>query len=311
MPRKLDFTVETPTRDRLDLWLVDHLQDFSRSRIQTLITDGHITVNQGPCDRKTKLHPGDQIRILLPKTEPLELQPENIPLDILYEDDHLIILNKPPGMVVHPSAGHRTGTLVHALLHHCQGQLAGIGGIERPGIVHRLDKDTTGTLVIAKTDIALSHLQNQLREKTAKREYLGICYGSPREASGRIERPLGRDPKDRKKQAIVQIDKGGRRAVTHWKVQERMGNYSLLHFQLETGRTHQIRIHCLSINHPIVGDPIYSAGRSLGVKLEGQALHAWRLTLEHPVTGEEIVAMAPPPESFVTLMQVLRRRAAR
>lgn len=311
MPRKLDFTVETLSSDRLDLWLVDQLQDFSRSRIQTLINDGHVQINGEVCGKKAKFTIGDQIRVTLPKTEPLELHPEDIPIDVLYEDDHLIIVNKGAGMVVHPSPGHRTGTLVHALLHHCQGQLAGIGGVERPGIVHRLDKDTTGTLVVAKTDVALSHLQDQMRAKTAKREYLGVVYGSPREASGRIERPLGRDPKDRKKQAIVQIDQGGRRAVTHWKVQERMGNYSLLHFQLETGRTHQIRIHCLSMNHPIVGDPAYSAGRSLGVNLEGQALHAWRLTLEHPVTGEEIVAMAPPPESFVTLMNILRQRAAK
>ena len=311
MPRKLDFTVETPTSDRLDLWLVAHLQDFSRSRVQTLINDGHVQINGEVCGKKAKFKVGDQIRIILPKAEPLTLEPEDIPIEVLYEDDHLIIVNKPAGMVVHPSPGHRTGTLVHALLHHCQGQLAGIGGVERPGIVHRLDKDTTGTLVVAKTDVALSHLQEQMRAKSAKREYLGVVYGSPREASGRIERPLGRDPKDRKKQAVVQVDKGGRRAVTHWKVQERMGNYCLLHFQLETGRTHQIRIHCLSMQHPIVGDQTYSAGRSVGVKLNGQALHAWRLTLEHPVTGEEVVAMAQPPEDFVTLMNVLRLRAVK
>lgn len=309
MPRKLDFTVETPPSDRLDRWLADQLQDFSRSRIQTLLSDGHVWINGEVCSKKDKLQVGDQVRVVLPKTEPLDLTPEAIPLDILYEDADLIIVNKAAGMVVHPSPGHRSGTLVHALLHHCQGQLAGIGGIERPGIVHRLDKDTTGTLVVAKTDVALQHLQNQLREKTARREYLGIVYGAPREAAGKINKPLGRDPDDRKKQGIVPIDKGGRPAITHWAVQERMGNYSLLHFQLETGRTHQIRIHCQSMNHPIVGDKLYGAGRSVGVKLEGQALHAWRLTLEHPVTGESVVAMAPPPQDFVTLLQVLRQRA--
>ncbi len=308
MPRKVDFTVETATRDRLDRWLSDQLQDFSRSRIQTLLQDGYIRINGEVCTNKTgKLKVGDTVRVIFPKTEPLNLEPEDIPLDILFEDEHLIIVNKPVGMVVHPAPGHRTGTLVHALLHHCD-HLPGIGGVERPGIVHRLDKDTTGALVVAKTDVALQHLQKQLREKTARREYLGIVFGSSRDLLGRVDAPVGRHPNDRKKQAIVPEEKGGRHAVTHWKIQERLGNYSLMHFQLETGRTHQIRVHCQSMGNPIVGDQVYGAGRSVGVKLPGQALHAWRLSLEHPVSGEPVVAVAPPPPSFTKLLDVLRRR---
>ncbi|NJR69188.1 MAG: RluA family pseudouridine synthase, partial [Synechococcales cyanobacterium CRU_2_2] len=298
MPRKIDFIVETATVERLDRWLVDQLEDFSRSRIQTLLQDGYIRINGAVCTNRTsKLKLGDQVRVTFPKTEPLNLEPEDIPLDVLFEDDHLIIINKPVGMVIHPSPGHRSGTLVHALLFHCK-HLAGIGGIERPGIVHRLDKDTTGALVVAKTDVALQHLQTQLREKTARREYLGVVFGSSQEVSGTINAPIGRHPSDRKKQAIISEDQGGRAAVTHWRLQERLGNYSLMHFQLETGRTHQIRVHCQFMGNSIVGDPVYGSGRSIGVNLPGQALHAWRLSLVHPIGGEPVVAIAPPAVSF-------------
>lgn len=308
MPRKIDFIVETATVERLDRWLVDQLEDFSRSRIQTLLQDGYIRINGEVCTNRTsKLKLGDQVRVTFPKTEPLNLEPEDIPLDVLFEDDHLIIINKPVGMVIHPSPGHRSGTLVHALLFHCK-HLAGIGGIERPGIVHRLDKDTTGALVVAKTDVALQHLQTQLREKTARREYLGVVFGSSQEASGTINAPIGRHPSDRKKQAIIPEDQGGRAAVTHWRLQERLGNYSLMLFQLETGRTHQIRVHCQFMGNSIVGDPVYGSGRSIGVNLPGQALHAWRLSLVHPISGEPVVAIAPPPVSFTKLIEFLRRR---
>lgn len=280
---------------------------MSRSRIQQLIEQGNVKVNGQVCQsKKATVQTGDQIKITIPPAQPLDLKPQEIPLDILYEDEQLLILNKPAGLVVHPSAGHEDGTLVNALLAYCP--LAQIGGVQRPGIVHRLDKDTTGAITIAKTDLAYQSLQAQLKAKTAQREYLGIVYGSPRTDSGTIDQPIGRHPVDRQKNAIVPIEKGGRSAVTHWRVVERLGNYTLMHFQLETGRTHQIRVHSAYIGHPIVGDPVYSSGKSVGVNLPGQALHAWKLRLQHPVTGEWIEAQAPLPDVFAKLLEVLRRR---
>ena len=296
--------------DRIDRYLAQQLPDLSRSRIQQLIEQGNVQVNGTVCtSKKTTVQSGDQISLTIPEAKPLDLQPEAIPLDILYEDDTLIIVNKPAGLVVHPAAGHENGTLVNALLAHCQ-NLAGIGGVQRPGIVHRLDKDTTGAIVIAKTDFAHQHLQAQLKAKTARREYLGVVYGSPSATSGTIDQPIGRHLIDRKKMAVVPVEKGGRLAVTHWQLQERLGNYTLMHFQLETGRTHQIRVHSAYIGHPIVGDPLYSSGRNLGVNLTGQVLHAWRLQLLHPVTEELIEVTAPLPKTFSTLLDVLRRRGA-
>jgi len=296
--------------DRIDRYLAQQLPDLSRSRIQQLIEQGNVQVNGTVCtSKKTTVQSGDQISLTIPEAKPLDLQPEAIPLDILYEDDTLIIVNKPAGLVVHPAAGHENGTLVNALLAHCQ-NLAGIGGVQRPGIVHRLDKDTTGAIVIAKTDFAHQHLQAQLKAKTARREYLGVVYGSPSATSGTIDQPIGRHLIDRKKMAVVPVEKAGRLAVTHWQLQERLGNYTLMHFQLETGRTHQIRVHSAYIGHPIVGDPLYSSGRNLGVNLTGQVLHAWRLQLLHPVTEELIEVTAPLPKTFSTLLDVLRRRGA-
>ena len=234
--------------------------------------------------KKTKLSFGDRLHLSIPSPQPLDLQGEDIPLDILYEDDHLIIVNKPAGLVVHPAPGHETGTLVNALLFHCS-NLAGIGGVQRPGIVHRLDKDTTGALVVAKTDLAHQHLQAQIKAKTARREYLGIVHGSPADQRGTIDLPIGRHRVDRKKMAVVPTEKGGRTALTHWQVKERLGNYTLMQFRLHTGRTHQIRVHSAQMGHPIVGDPVYSSGGSLKVNLSGQILHAERLSLEHPVSG--------------------------
>jgi 23S rRNA pseudouridine1911/1915/1917 synthase len=296
--------------DRLDRYLSQELPNLSRSRIQQLIEQSHVQLNDNICtSKKIAVKGGDRISIKIPDAEPLELQPENIPLDILYEDDSLLIINKSAGLVVHPAPGHQDGTLVNAILAHCP-NLPGIGGVQRPGIVHRLDKDTTGAIAIAKTEHAHQHLQSQLKAKTARREYLGIIYGVPKTESGIIDLPIGRHPVDRKKMAVVPVEQGGRTAVTHWKVKERLGNYTLMHFQLETGRTHQIRVHSTHIGHPIVGDPVYSSGRSVGVNLPGQALHAWRLRLEHPVSGEWIEVTAPPPQEFTTLLEVLRRRVS-
>jgi len=309
---QVDEDSESPEtlRERLDRYLSQHLPDLSRSRIQQLIEQGNVQVNGKVCtSKKATVKLGDCISLEIPDAQPLDLQPEDIPLDILYEDDSLLILNKPAGLVVHPAPGHPEGTLVNALLAHCP-NLPGIGGVQRPGIVHRLDKDTTGAIAIAKTDQAQQHLQAQLKAKTARREYLGVVYGVPASESGTIDLAIGRHPVDRKKMAVVPIEKGGRSALTHWLVQERLGNYTLIHFQLETGRTHQIRVHSAHIGHPIVGDPVYSSGRSIGVNLPGQALHAWRLRLQHPVTEEHIQVTAPPPPAFVKLLEVLRRRIA-
>lgn len=237
------------------------------------------------------------------------MTPEKIPLDILYEDEHLIIVNKPAGMVVHPAPGHYTGTLVHALLYHCP-TLAGIGGVERPGIVHRLDKDTTGAIVVAKSDLAHQNLQAQIKAKTARREYWGVVYGSFPEAAGKIDLPIGRHKSDRKKMAVIPVDKGGRQGVTYWKTLERIGNYSLIQFLLSTGRTHQIRVHCGHLGHPLLGDSTYSSNRSLKVNLSGQALHARQLSLLHPRSGELIEAIAPLPDEFTKLLQVLRNRTS-
>ncbi|MBD1843617.1 RluA family pseudouridine synthase [Cyanobacteria bacterium FACHB-63] len=304
----LEFYVEE-SGERIDRYLADQLPDLSRSRIQKLIELGHVQVNGELCkSKKAEVEEGDLIQIELPEAQPLELKVEAIPLDILYEDHSLIIVNKPAGMVVHPSAGHESGTLVNALLSHCE-TLPGINGIQRPGIVHRLDKDTTGAIVAAKTEQAFHHLQEQFRTKTARRDYYAIVHGSPKQESGTIDQPIGRHPVDRQKQAIVPEEKGGRRAITHWQIKERLGNYTLLQFELETGRTHQIRVHSAFIGHPVVGDPVYSSGRSIGVNLPGQALHAWRLRLIHPVTEEWIEAIAPVPAYFTTLLEVLKKRA--
>ena len=244
---------------------------------------------------------------MVPEPKKLDLKPENIPLEILFEDEHLIIVNKPAGMVVHPAPGHYTGTLVHALLYHCD-TLAGIGGVERPGIVHRIDKDTTGAIVIAKSDLAHQNLQAQIKAKTARREYWGIVYGAFAEESGTIDLPISRHRGDRQKMAVIPVEQGGREAVTHWKTLERIGNYSLMQFLLATGRTHQIRVHCAHQGHSLLGDVTYGSNRSLKVNLSGQALHARQLSLLHPISGKLITAIAPLPEEFTKLLQVLRNR---
>ena len=303
----MDLQVETGG-DRLDRWLSQHLSDISRSRLQKLIEKGFVLVNGFiVTEKKTTLKTGDRLHVTIPQPQPLDLQPEPIPLDILYEDEAIIIINKSAGLVVHPAPGHPQGTLVNALLFHCD-KLPGIGEVQRPGIVHRLDKDTTGAMVVAKTDHAYQHIQAQLKAKTARREYLGVVHCSPSTTQGTIDLPIGRHPVDRKKMAIVPLEKGARSAITHWQLQERLGNYSLIHFQLLTGRTHQIRVHISHLGYPLVGDPLYSTARNVGVNLPGQALHARKLTLVHPLSGELIEAIAPLPPHFHTLLSVLRQR---
>lgn len=305
LPIKL--TVETKG-DRLDRWLSKQLRELSRSRLQHLIEDGRVWVNGDIClSKKTHLQPGDRVQVEIPPPKPLNLRPQTIPLDILYEDEELVVINKPAGLVVHPAPGHPDGTLVNALLAHCD-SLAGIGGVQRPGIVHRLDKDTSGAIAVAKTDRAHQSLQAQIKAHTASREYLAIVCGVPPTETGIVNQPIGRHPVHRKKMAAIPVERGGRPAITHWRTLERLGNYTLLHFRLETGRTHQIRVHCAHLGHPIVGDPVYGSGRSVGVNLSGQALHAWKLTLQHPVSGEWIEAIAPAPDTFNKLLDLLRRR---
>lgn len=312
-----EYQVASPEEggQRLDRWLSEQREDFSRSQVQKLIDQGQVQVNGSPCTlKKYEVRCGDVVQVTVPPSVPMNLAPESIPLDILYEDDHLLILNKPAGLVVHPAPGHETGTLVHALLAHCQSEdgletsLSGIGGVQRPGIVHRLDKDTSGALAIAKTDQAHHHLQSQIQAKTAQREYLGIVYGKPPAESGLVDRPIGRNVGDRKRMAIIPTEEGGRSATTYWQIKERLGNFSLVHFRLGTGRTHQIRVHCLELGCPIVGDPLYGKGRPLGVNLTGQLLHAWRLILEHPVTGAQIQVEAPLPTEFLKALQYLQQR---
>jgi len=304
-----DITLQAKSAgDRLDRWIAEQVPELSRARIQKLIDQGQVHLNGTPCtSKKVPIQRGDQILIAIPDATPLDLVAQPMPLDILYEDEDLLILNKPTGLVVHPAPGHEDGTLVNALLAHCP-DLVGIGGVQRPGIVHRLDKDTSGAIAIAKTDRAQHHLQAQFKTKTARRTYLAVVYGAPQQPQGTVDAPIGRHLGDRKKMAVVPVEKGGRPAITHWQVQERLGLYTLMQYDLETGRTHQIRVHSAHMGHPVVGDPVYSSGRSIGVNLPGQALHAWRLRLQHPRTEEWIEAIAPLPPSMTKLLQVLRQR---
>jgi 23S rRNA pseudouridine1911/1915/1917 synthase len=296
-----------PLPMRLDRWLVAQRPEQSRARIQKFIDAGYVRVNGVTGRAKTPLRQGDSVALWMPPPEPLPyLVAQDIPLDVLFEDSHLIVLNKPAGLTVHPAPGNKDGTLVNALLHHCP-DLPGIGGEMRPGIVHRLDKDTTGCIVVAKSQEALVRLQVQIQKRIASREYLAVVHGQPSADAGTIVGAIGRHPADRKKYAVVQ-DGSGRHACTHWQVIERLGDFALLRFKLDTGRTHQIRVHCAHMNHPIVGDPVYSRARRLPVALPGQALHAVQLGLDHPISGERLCLEAPLPEVFERLLAALRRR---
>ncbi|MEI7665023.1 MAG: RluA family pseudouridine synthase [Synechococcaceae cyanobacterium ELA263] len=298
-----------PLPMRLDRWLVAQRPEQSRARIQKFIEAGYVRVNGVTGRAKTPLRPNDTVLLWMPPPEPLPyLLAQPIPLDVLYEDDHIIVLNKPAGLTVHPAPGNKDGTLVNGLLHHCP-DLPGIGGEMRPGIVHRLDKDTTGCIVVAKSQDALVKLQVQIQKRIASREYLAVVHGVPDGDSGTIIGAIGRHPVDRKKYAVVH-DGSGRHACTHWQLIERLGDYSLLRFKLDTGRTHQIRVHCAHVGHPIVGDPTYSRCRHLPLELTGQALHAAALGLDHPISGERLLFEAPLPPVFEKLLLTLRRRLA-
>ncbi len=290
---------------RIDKVLATYLSELSRTYIQKLIEDGNVTLSQKTLKSNFKVSSGQEIEVLLPEPETLKVEPENIPLDILYEDSDVIVVNKPKNMVVHPAAGHYSGTLVNALLYHCKDSLSGINGIMRPGIVHRIDKDTTGALVVCKNDIAHQFLAAQLKEHSITRKYEAIVYQTFKEQEGRVEGPIGRHPSERTKMAINY--KNGKDAVTNYRVLENLGNgYAHIECRLETGRTHQIRVHMASIHHPLVGDTIYGPAKdSFG--LEGQTLHARVLGFIHPTTKEYMEFEAPIPEYFTKLLQKLRR----
>lgn len=289
---------------RLDVYLTTQLPDYSRSFFQNLIKQDHIFVGGRPAKANHRIKAADDILITIPPAREVHITPENIDLDIVYQDKDIVVINKPQGMVVHPAVGNYTGTLVNALLYHCT-ELSGINGEIRPGIVHRIDKDTSGLLVVAKNDFAHRSLAQQIREKSASRVYQAIVENNFKEDSGTVKANIGRHPVERKKMAVVN---SGRIAVTHYKVLERFGIYNLLELSLETGRTHQIRVHMSYIGHPILGDPLYGS-HNQKFTLKGQALHAVKLVLDHPRTGEHMTFFAPLPDYFEKLIEILRIRS--
>ena len=296
--------VENDGGERIDRYLAENLEDRSRSYLQKLIKDGKVKVNGKPVKANYRLVFDDRVEVFMPEIKEPDIVPENIPLDILYEDKDVIVVNKPKQMVVHPAPGHYSGTLVNGLMYHCGSELSGINGIMRPGIVHRIDMDTTGSLVICKNDVAHQSLSEQLKEHSINRIYIALVHGNIKVDEGTVNAPIGRHPTDRKKMSIHA--KNGREAVTHYKVLERFGNYTLIQCKLETGRTHQIRVHMSSIGHPLVGDEVYGPAKCPFPKLQGQTLHAKTLGFIHPRTNEYLEVNAPIPEYFISLINKLR-----
>ncbi|KIL41767.1 pseudouridine synthase [Gordoniibacillus kamchatkensis] len=293
---------EAEAGERIDKFVTDSLQtETSRTQVQLWIKDGHVTVNGAAVKPNYKLAAGDAVHVAVPEPVDADVRPEPIPLHIVYEDADVIVVNKPRGLVVHPAPGHTSGTLVNALLYHCQ-DLSGINGVLRPGIVHRIDKDTSGLLMAAKNDQAHAGLAEQLKRHTVTRKYIALVHGNVAHDHGTIDAPIGRDAHDRKMYTVT--DKNSKPAVTHFLVVERFGDYTLVELKLETGRTHQIRVHMKFIGHPLVGDPMY--GRSKGLTMDGQALHAAVLGFEHPRTKEQLLFEAPLPDDMEHLLHVLR-----
>ncbi|MCR5033410.1 MAG: RluA family pseudouridine synthase [Lachnospiraceae bacterium] len=297
----------TDSGNRIDKYLSER-EDLalSRSHIQKLIKDGDATVNGKSIKANYVLKAGDEILLSLQEAKPVEILPQDIQLDILYEDEDLLIVNKPKDMVVHPAPGHEDNTLVNAVLYHCGDSLSGINGEIRPGIVHRIDKDTTGSLVICKNDAAHMVLAQQLSVHSITRKYRAIVYGVLKDDTGTIHKTIGRDPKDRKKMAVGVVN--GRDATTHYRVLERFDGYTYIECTLETGRTHQIRVHMASIGYPVLGDPVYAGRRKNSFETQGQVLHAYVLGFQHPKTGEYLEVTAPLPAYFEDLLETLRRR---
>jgi 23S rRNA pseudouridine1911/1915/1917 synthase len=303
--RKESFEIELDQEgERLDKFLHEIYPDFSRSFFQRLIKNGQVLVNNKIIKASYAVRADDLVSIEIPDAVPTTIEPEDIPLDILYEDDDVLVVNKPKGMVVHPSAGHLSGTLVNAILFHCKDSLSGINGEIRPGIVHRIDMDTTGSLIVCKNDESHVNIAEQIKNHTANRIYVGIVCGNIKEDEGTVEGAIGRHPTQRKKMAIN--EKNGKPAITHYQVIERFGNYTYVRFKLETGRTHQIRVHMASIGHPLLGDVLYSGSNSKFKNLQGQTLHAQTIGFVHPRTGEYMEFSAPLPEYFEKILRILK-----
>ena len=301
---RLELTAAPGDSGRLDAWLAGQCPTLSRSALQNLIEQGLVTCGGAPVNKKDKVAPGKIYAIDLPDPQPIEARPQNIPLDIVYEDDDLLVVNKPKGMVVHPAPGNRSGTLVNALLYHCGSSLSGINGVLRPGIVHRIDKDTSGLLLVAKNDMAHASLAHQIKEHSLTREYAAVVYGKLREPEGIIDAPIGRNPNDRKKMAVT--DKNSRPAVTHYYTVEEFEKFTFVRLRLETGRTHQIRVHMAYIGHPVAGDAVYGP-KNVITELGGQCLHARLLGFDHPVTGERIELSSELPEYFENFLRKIRK----
>ncbi len=298
---------------RADAFIAERLS-VTRSNAAKLIEGENVTLSGKIISKSLKVSEGQELEVNIPEPEPSEALPENIPLDIIYEDSDLLVINKPKGMVVHPAAGNPAGTLVNALLYHCKGSLSGIGGVIRPGIVHRIDKDTSGLLVVAKNDETHLALSEQLKDHTVSRVYSAIALGNFKEDSGTVDAPIGRHPNDRKKMAVLRGSESAREAITHYTVKERFGSFTYIKCVLETGRTHQIRVHMKHLGHPLLGDEVYGGG---GTKFEakhrslisGQCLHAGELSFIHPRSGEMVRFESPLPESFEKLLDILRKEA--
>ena len=294
---------EESKNQRLDAFLASSLDGLTRSQATRLIESGEVAVNGRAVSKSYKLAGGEDVAVTLPEPEPVEAVPQDIPLDVVYEDADVIVVNKPSGMVVHPAPGHPDGTLVNALLYHCAGTLSGVGGALRPGIVHRIDRDTSGLIIAAKNDAAHQYLSAQLADHTLARTYECIVVGALREDRGTVDAPIARHPTDRKRMAVVA---GGREAVTHWEVIARYPGYTHVRCRLETGRTHQIRVHMAYIGHPILGDTVYGAKKEVP-GLTGQCLHAVGLRFLHPRTHEVVELSCPLPEEFTRMLQKIRK----
>ncbi len=308
---ELQLTVnEKDSGKRIDAWLSEALE-ITRSAATKLLEGENVTINGKTPSKSLKISEGQVFDVNFPEPEPSEALPENIPLDIIYEDNDLLVVNKQKGMVVHPAAGNPNGTLVNALLYHCGDSLSGIGGVIRPGIVHRIDKDTSGLLVVAKNDKTHLALSEQLKEHKVSRVYSAIALGNFKDDRGTIDAPIGRHPKDRKKMAVLRNSEAAREAITHYEVLERYTEFSYIKCVLETGRTHQIRVHMSSIGHPLLGDDVYGGGSTrFGAKnkslIAGQCLHAGQLSFTHPTTGENVHLECPLPDYFTELLKKLR-----
>ena len=297
------FEIQENQQMRLDKYLAEQFPEQTRSYLQKLIKEGQVLVNGKTVKSGYQLSKGDEVSVTIPEAKEPDVEPQKMDLDIVYEDEDVILINKPKGMVVHPAPGHTTDTLVNGLLYHCKDNLSGINGVARPGIVHRIDRDTTGILIVCKNDMSHNSIAAQLKEHSINRRYRALVHGNLKEDTGTVEGPIGRHPVDRKKMAIN--ERNGKPAVTHYTVLERFGNYTLIECKLETGRTHQIRVHMTSIGHPLVGDEVYGPAKC-PFKLQGQCLHAMVLGFVHPRTGEYMEFSADLPEYFEELLKKLR-----